>query len=80
MNAIPRFPFQTLRWPFISDYITLALFLLSRKKEFATLLSVIEKTYILIWFFYLLKCGEMMRVITFLVTGQGELVSLLTSH
>ena len=32
MNAIPRFPFQTLRWPFISDYITLALFLLSRKK------------------------------------------------
>ena len=42
MNAIPRFPFQTLRWPFISDYLTLALFLLSRKKEFATLLSVIE--------------------------------------
>ena len=42
-------------------------------------LSVIEKTYILIWFFYLLKCGEMMRVITFLVTDQGELVSLLGS-
>ena len=40
MSAIPRFPFQTLRRPFISNYLTLALFLLSRSKGFAIFLSV----------------------------------------
>ena len=44
MSAIPRSPFQTLLLTFILNYLTLALFLLSRKKGFANLLSVIVTT------------------------------------
>ena len=44
MGAIPRFPFRKLRRPFISNYITLDLFLLSRRKGFATVLSVVVIT------------------------------------
>ncbi|CAH3117836.1 unnamed protein product, partial [Pocillopora meandrina] len=39
-SAIPWSPFQTLALIFILNYFTLALFLLSRKKGFANLLSV----------------------------------------
>ena len=44
MSAIPRSPFQTPLLTFILNHLTLALFLLSRKKGFADLLSVIVTT------------------------------------
>ena len=44
MSAIPRSPFQTQLLTFILNHLTLALFLLSRKKGFADLLSVIVTT------------------------------------
>ena len=44
MVAITRFPFQKLRRPFFSKYITLNFFLLWRRKGFATLLSVVVIT------------------------------------
>ena len=46
MSTIPRSLFQTLPPTFISNYLTLALFLLSRWKRFANLLSVIVTTLI----------------------------------
>ena len=44
MSAIPRSPFQTQLLTFILNHLKLALFLLSRKKGFADLLSVIVTT------------------------------------
>ena len=58
-ECTPRSPFQTLRLPFISNYLTLALFLLSRKKGFANFLSVIVITSILGWFFSSFEIGNM---------------------
>ena len=55
MRAIPRSPYQTLLLTSISNYLTLALFVFSRKKRFANLLSVIVTTPILSWFFHHLK-------------------------
>ena len=46
MSAIPQSPFQTLPLTFISNYLKLALFLLSRWKRFSNLLSVIVTTLI----------------------------------
>ena len=55
MRAIPRSPYQTLLLTSILNYLTLAFFVLSRKKRFANLLSVIVTTPILSWFFHHLK-------------------------
>ena len=55
MRAIPRSPYQTLLLTSILNYLTLALFVLSRKKRFTNLLSVIVTTPILSWFFHHLK-------------------------
>ena len=46
MSTIPQSLFQMLPLTFISNYLTLALFLLSRWKRFANLLSVIVTTLI----------------------------------
>ena len=62
MSVIPRSPFQTLHLSFISKYLTSALFLWSRKKGFANLLSVIVATSILLWFFTSFKLGNMFGV------------------